>query len=840
MRASEPPAPSPGPTASRSARAFLFVLLAISAVLRFQLASRGGQGYWPDEHRYDVSRAVVAAASGGQWREAAGDLLGSSDHLFFRFIGLIPAALERACFRADAVPPGFAAGFFGLFAVGAIALVWLIARQETRDEPTATWCAFFYAGCVTAFLFNRHYFPYDPAICLLLLGWWIGLRSHTPFGHWLTGATVGLGYLTYNGYWNLGAVILIFHVLRPRRGLSPFVRGGWATLGLVSPILVFVLLGRAFGYDLIANAREFSHTVTQGGFGRGWQVIPSYFASSEGLYGALLLGLTLAGLGAGLRRGLTTLDWLWAAMGLALATEMIFFSDVLPRFALSGRMIKPLALFLALGAGLAAGRLGFHRTRDRALTLVALAVVLAAINFHTPLSLEFPLEFRREAEAIIATERARDPAAPLQMYYADFMHLPEFLPAYPPHVVLRQRMHPLQYQPYQFEGYDGPTRQAFRAHDFSMRLVRRTGMDPWQTDFSRVGGDLRPYAGAIQLEIDLPFPRPAGHTEPLVTAGIPGQADLFLIHYLDHERIELLVDHWNWGLLRSDPIRVPAEAGQPHQLVLCAGSLLPPASHPAVQHDPDLQVLSQQAILVWDGAMVLRKPLPAYPTPASGLAVGGNYVAGTSTEMRFTGRIRQVRQIDPRLAMRREWGVNASVPAAGLEVGRLGPQRMEVEWDPVALHNLAAEATLLALRDAERTAMLTARSSGANTVFSLWLQGARVAESSPEPVAAGPHRLEFWTPLLVSTAKPAETFNPILGDWLQTHSVLLLDGRVVLRHDQSIAGTAAREIVPDGPPAYFLTARAWPLDAPADVRPFPGRITAVTAVPLQGPVLLRA
>ena len=838
------PAASPSlaiaPAASPSARFWLLVILIVSTGLHLQLARQGGQGYWPDENRYAVAREAATAGLQGNWSVAAGHLLGSADHVFFRFIGLVPALLEHVLFPADAIPPGFSAGFFGLFGVGAIALVWLIARQETGDEPTATWCALFYAGCVTGFFFTRHYFPYDPAICLLLLGWWLGLRSRTPCHHWLTGAVVGLGYLTYNAYWNLGAVILVFHVLRPRAGSSWLARGGWAALGLVTPLLVLIAAARILGYDLITQARDFSHTVTQGGFGQGWRYIPSYFAAAEGAYGVLLLLLAVAGIIAGTRQHRGGSTWLWPAMAGALALELIFFSDVIPRFALSGRSIKPMALFLALSAGLAAGRFKLHHHRGLALGLVALAVGLAAWNFRTPLSLRFPLEFRLEAQKIIAAERARDPAVPLQMYYTGFMHLAEFLPAYPPHTVLLQRRHPLQYRPYQFEGFDAPTRAAFQTHDFSMRLVRVTGAAAWQSDTSRVGRDLQPYAGALQLALDLPEPRPVGHTEPLVTAGIPGQADLFLIHYLDAEQIEILVDHWNWGMVRSDPFRVPTGAGQPQQVVLCAGSLLPPAAQLASLHDPDLEALSQQAIMTWNDRLVLRKSLPLYPTPVSGVAVGGNYVGGTTTEIAFTGKIRAIRQVDPRLLMRRDWGVAALEPTANLDVGRPGPFVAEFEWDAAALQALPAEATVFAASDGAHTSRLTVRRHGADAVFSFWLQGERLVESPPQPVTPGRHQLEIWSPLLASSPGLQAPEARTLREWQRGNFLLQLDGRPIIQHARPALKVAAPETGTGPAPTYFLVGRSWPLDAAAAAGPFPGRFIGVEPVPLDGPVLLRA
>jgi len=823
--------PTSAPVA-RTSRRWLAAVLALSTALHVWLAAGGGQGYWPDENRYQVSRAAVAALAGGHAHEAVGLLFGSADHLFFRFLGLIPASLERLLFPANSVPPGFAAGFFGLFAVGATALVWLIAREETKDEPTATWCSFFYAGCVSSFFFTRHYFPYDPALCLLLLGWWLGLRSHTPFQHWRTGALVGLGYLTYNAYWNFGAVILVFHVLRPRTGSSLTARGAWAAFGLATPIVAVFAAAHGLGYDLFASAREFSRTVTQGDFGQGWRFIPAYFAATEGGYGLLLLLVSAAGLIVLSRRNRSWRPWLWPAMAAALAMEMVFFSDVLARFALSGRMIKPLAVFLALSAGLAAGRLGVHRSRVWSTVLAALGLTLAAWNFHQPLLLTFPADFRIEAESVMVAERQRQPEAVLQMYYADFMHRPRFIREYPPHVTLLQRRHPLQFIPYQFEGYDAATRRAFQSHDFAMRLVRVTAPAPWQADVSEVGHDLQPHAGAIELTLTLPFPRPAGHTEPLVVVGRPGRADLISLHYLDGEQLELLVDHWGWGAVRSSPFRVPADEHGPQRVVVVCGSLLPPAAHSALQNDPGLRSLADKVVVRWNDREVMRASLPLYHSRAAEVTVGGNYVGGTSAELDFTGSLIAVRQIDPRLLPLPEWGPHTV--AGNRPANRLGPLLVAFEW-PELPSTPPEETTLFAASDSGRLMQVTTRLAGTGAVFSLWLDGERVAESAPQAAAPGRHALEIWSPLLASTPD-LPSADLILHDWLRSNFLLRLDGRIVLHYVQ--APTSA----PHGSTeawGHVILGRPWPLDPAGLTLPFRGRILEAGPLPLTGPLLLR-
>ena len=102
---------------------------------------------------------------------------------------------------------------------------------------------------------------------------------------------------------------------------------------------------------------------------------------------------------------------------------------------------------------------------------LALAAVLgvmaqAAWNFRTPLTQVFPSEFRRMAEGI-----PNPTGAPRFVLYAEFIY-PRPVPV-PSGIgtVIFARPHPLQYLPYQYEGYTPEERAALRETDIRMRVV---------------------------------------------------------------------------------------------------------------------------------------------------------------------------------------------------------------------------------------------------------------------------------------------------------------------------------------------------------------------------------
>jgi hypothetical protein len=98
--------------------------------------------------------------------------------------------------------------------------------------------------------------------------------------------------------------------------------------------------------------------------------------------------------------------------------------------------------------------------------LIAGVALQAAANFATPLRQMFPPEFYRLAERAAPPT----PRGGLGLLYVGHIY-PTPVPAPPDCDVVIARPHPLQYLPYQYEGYGPAERAALRAADIRMRLV---------------------------------------------------------------------------------------------------------------------------------------------------------------------------------------------------------------------------------------------------------------------------------------------------------------------------------------------------------------------------------
>lgn len=245
-------------------------------------------------------------------------------------VGLPPAVFEYFY----GAHPAVAASYFGLFSVLCIGLLWLIARRAGADEEEAWWAAFLAAASGSLFFYARHYFPYDASLFLMLSGLWLALAERQNGWRDLTvGALVGLGFLTYNGYWGLGGAILVWSVIRDWPSFRRMTgRAFWGGLGLGLPVAGVIMAARGVGVDLVESFRSNAGTITQGDYGMGWRVVVEYFWYAEGaLAGLLGIGLLLAVIRVCRGRGEPRLAG-WLIIGTIFLAGMLLCSDIVHAF----------------------------------------------------------------------------------------------------------------------------------------------------------------------------------------------------------------------------------------------------------------------------------------------------------------------------------------------------------------------------------------------------------------------------------------------------------------------------------------------------------------------------
>lgn len=450
--------------APRRYRALLPAILAVSLALRLVLVFSGGQHYLPDESRYWTSRAAAKAFWSGDLGGGLG-LLRSADHFLFKVIGTLPASVEVLAGEWPAIP----ATFFALFSVFALGLLWAILRRLGENERTALFGTALLALSTTFFYYSRHLVPYDLAMASGLLALYVGLGKTERFRVSLgCGLLAAATFLTYNGYWVLAGFALVAHTLRAPRSIAGAARRALlAGAAFVLAIAALLAADRVFGGTLVQQLVAFSGSVTQGSFAEGWMLpFPYFWHAEHGLTllwaAALLFGCW--SLPGGQRRealllGLAGVSFVYGSL--------FFFSMVIEKFVVYGRLARQLTPFFCILAALLLERLwtSSRRGRQAAIALLALAALQAGCNFRPALIQVFPAEFHQLAAA------AQGSAGPgnYQVLNAEYIW-PEPKPAPREGVTLLRRSHPSEYLPLQYEGYDPQQRAKLRAADISLRL----------------------------------------------------------------------------------------------------------------------------------------------------------------------------------------------------------------------------------------------------------------------------------------------------------------------------------------------------------------------------------
>jgi hypothetical protein len=176
---------------------------------------------------------------------------------------------------------------------------------------------------------------------------------------------------------------------------------------------------------------------------------------------------------------------LWLGALAWLYGGMVLCSVGLHKFVVYGRIARAMIPLFGLLTAFGLDRMLAWRHWPRVLTTTGIAalVVQAGWNFSGPLRQVFPREFVRAVEREFPDLTIDMDAAAFRpgqceacgeyrlVYAKHLWPAPETI-RLPAHDVLREAPHPLQFLPYQYEGFDPTQRDLLRRADIRMRLVR--------------------------------------------------------------------------------------------------------------------------------------------------------------------------------------------------------------------------------------------------------------------------------------------------------------------------------------------------------------------------------
>jgi hypothetical protein len=442
----------------------LLLLLAASVVLRVVLVRSGGQGYWPDERAYDIAREMLAALARGEY-VAAFTQVNDNGPMLFKVIALVPAAFEAYAGRNLHVP-GL---FFAMFSVCNIVLVGRLAKGLGGSDTEALLAATLLAMSSSMFYYTRHLQSYDMAMTFALVAILIGVRAGSTLrGCFVSGLIAACVFFAYNGYWTLAAAVPLLNAVAWSRPAGDSIRRMLASAaGMGAMAGVIVISNALLGGNLIRSYGTFAATVYQGDFEEGWWLPFEYLWHAE--HGLLIVWLV----GVGWSLATVSRSWASPRVRVALTGLLIVFASLaitstfLHVFVVYGRLARQLVPFFCLVTAYGLERWRMSRSvAIRALVPATVVMLLAqaAVNFRQPLQQTFPDDLHRQYAA-------SDQRPLIWVNVEHFYPVPRPVVLPDRFVVVHQATHPLQFLPYQYEGFTFAQRQVLRSTDIRMRIL---------------------------------------------------------------------------------------------------------------------------------------------------------------------------------------------------------------------------------------------------------------------------------------------------------------------------------------------------------------------------------
>lgn len=621
--------------AGRMTRRWIWAVLSLALLVRVVLVWNGGQGFWPDETRYQDSQEAVRRLAEGRFWSGLGYAVAGGDHPGFKLLGVVPAVVAKMTGVQDLRLP---AAFFTCFSWLALVLLWGCVRRAGASPDVQAWTVTVAAVSTALTFYTRHLLPYDASLALALAALYVGWKEGaSQWRTFVAGFLAGMALLVYLGYWLVvGVVVLLLACRHDETWWRRLARWAVAGVGAATVLFGVWLIDRLGERTMLENARRFSGTVTQGDFDVGWRLVWEYLWHTEGLLVVLWLVATgwLAVAAWRLWRGGCRPERVWLLGLMAVAVTyggLVFFSDAVHKFVVYGRTARQLVPFFAVVSGLVLARWLAGR---RGLAWVVGSALLAnfAWRMYPVLTVSYPNDFRKQAAAVLA--RAT-PAEPGKSYYRlvnvdHYVYEAETLPYAPEETLLAAR-HPYEFAPYLYEGSSAWQRQQRRAADQRMRLVRMV-----------VPAHLRLADGPHgQVEMKLRFAAGRmGMSEPLLSLGVQGDGDLFFVRYLSDRQLVLGMESVGAAVKLGEPQAY--EVGREHTITCFSGSLLPPDAEGLTE--AQRLYYANLVSVRFDGKEVLQAmTLPHRINPAEVYA-GFNRVQAGSAIGGFTGEILEVRR----------------------------------------------------------------------------------------------------------------------------------------------------------------------------------------------------
>lgn len=479
----------------------IFLFFIALFVFRLGLITKG-IFYWWDERMHWFSMGMWKAVSEGNWKELASLPFHpkSQGRPFWLVLNMIPAGFQVLYFLLTGIKTEtpeslrFVGVYNVILSMIVVILFWVIARKVIKNVTGAFTATVVYSLLVVSNVNVKHMYPIFPSLVFHLFSFWVLVsKKVSPRRLLISGVLSGLGQITYASFFlfplfNAG---VLFYYSLPRLKLKDLLETwGRYALGYLIPIVFISLWAAGLGTHLYANISDAKTIGLNPSFTEAITFLPSYLVTAEGLMGILLLMLSTIALGVFIKTKKINLGSI--LLSTTLIAYTLFALSALIHRRVYARVIHIYIIFLILGAF---GVLENQKSKIRNL-IFATAILTSVVSFFLwapkfwnltyPQDVKFQVcgdYYRCPKSVLLIEENAAPLSAPIDntietlLVNTDYLHpvREEYSSFVGPDnfELVFATPHPLNFFPYQLEGYLLEERRRLQTRQYQIKVYQR-------------------------------------------------------------------------------------------------------------------------------------------------------------------------------------------------------------------------------------------------------------------------------------------------------------------------------------------------------------------------------
>lgn len=260
----------------------IFILVLVIFLTRLLIFNKDAAGYMADERHYqELINSLVESEGKNNYIIAAQKLTRLNAR---PALGLFyyPAAYLQ--WKNPSIPFG---SYFNLVINSLFLILIYLIVKKTHNKKAAILATLLATFSISSIIYIRHLLPYDISLFILLLGFFVYIKTQKTF---VFGLFAGLSFLTYVSYYYLlpiPLILMLYH--RSFKPALSFIAGAVAILIFTNILFVTVDVDHRSYFESLKEESGGVTSVHQGDYISAFSFMGQYIFASDGIYNLILI-----------------------------------------------------------------------------------------------------------------------------------------------------------------------------------------------------------------------------------------------------------------------------------------------------------------------------------------------------------------------------------------------------------------------------------------------------------------------------------------------------------------------------------------------------------------------